>query len=252
MTTTWFASSSASSWSWVTSRLRDAELAVELVEPPAEVLADLRVERAERLVQQQDLGAGRQGARERDPLPLASGELVGVALGEVRELDELEQLVDAPAPRATLLLPHAETELHVLRHGHVAEQGVVLEDEAHAAVLHALGRELLVAHEDPSGRGLFEPGDHPQHRALPRARGPEQRRHGALRRDERHVVDGDEVSEPLGQLLHHDRACSYRVSSPLLAPAPERLEHDEQRRSRSPRARAPRRTPRVSAVPRSR
>ena len=36
----------------------DAELAVQLVEPAAQVLAHLRVERAERLVEQQHLGCG--------------------------------------------------------------------------------------------------------------------------------------------------------------------------------------------------
>ena len=55
-----------------------AELAVELVEPAPEVLADPCVERAERLVEQQHLRLGAQRPRERDALPLATGQLVGV------------------------------------------------------------------------------------------------------------------------------------------------------------------------------
>ena len=60
---------------------RHAELAVELVEPAAEVLADLGIEGPERLVEQEHLGRG-ASARERDPLPLAAGQLVRVAAGE--------------------------------------------------------------------------------------------------------------------------------------------------------------------------
>ncbi len=73
---------------------RDPELAVQLVEPVAELLPDACVERAERLVQQEDLRSRRERARERDPLPLSAGELIRVAVAEARELHELEQLLD--------------------------------------------------------------------------------------------------------------------------------------------------------------
>ena len=76
---------------------RHAELAVQLVEPAAQVLAHARVERAERLVEQQHLRPRRERACQRDALALPAGELVRVALAEVRELHELEQLVD-PRP----------------------------------------------------------------------------------------------------------------------------------------------------------
>ena len=81
-----------------------AELAVELVEPATEVLAHLGVQRAERLVEQQHLRPRRERPGERDALPLPAGELVGIAVGEVRHLHELEQLLHA-RPRATPSLP---------------------------------------------------------------------------------------------------------------------------------------------------
>ena len=46
-------------------------------EPLAQLDAHLRVERAERLVEQQHLGPRRQRAREGDALPLPAGELRG-------------------------------------------------------------------------------------------------------------------------------------------------------------------------------
>ena len=78
-----------------------AELAVELVEPTPEVLADLRVEGAERLVEQEHLGPGRQRARQRHPLPLSSRELLRVPVGEPRHLDELEELLHARVARVS-------------------------------------------------------------------------------------------------------------------------------------------------------
>ena len=47
----------ASSWSWVTSTRRDGDLRRELAEPGPELLADLGVEGAERLVEQEHRGS---------------------------------------------------------------------------------------------------------------------------------------------------------------------------------------------------
>ena len=93
---------------------RDAELAVQLVEPAAKVLAHLRVERTERLVEQQHLGLRRERPRERDPLALPARELVRVALGERRQLDEVEQLADPLFARLLRLLAHPQTERDVV------------------------------------------------------------------------------------------------------------------------------------------
>ena len=166
-----------------------AELAVELVEPAPEVLAHLRVERAERLVEQQHLWPRRERPGERHALPLPSGELVGIALGEVRHLHELEQLLHAGLARLLRFLPDLEPELDVLEHGHVAEQRVVLEHEPDGPLLDALGGELDVAQPDPSRGRRLEPGDHAEHGALARARRPEQRgdRAGGGRERRRHA-----------------------------------------------------------------
>ena len=65
------------------------------------LLAQLQVERAERLVEQQHLRPVDDRARERDALALAAGELRGLAVAESGEPHQLEHLVDAlPAARA--------------------------------------------------------------------------------------------------------------------------------------------------------
>ena len=79
---------------------RDVAPVVEAAQPLAQLDAHLGVERAERLVEQQQLGLDREGAREGDALALAARELRRVALAEAVELHEREQLVDlACAPR---------------------------------------------------------------------------------------------------------------------------------------------------------
>ena len=69
-------------------------LVVQAAQPLAQLLADLGVEGTERLVEQQHLGLDRQRAGQRHPLALAAGELRRQPVGELRQVHELEQLVD--------------------------------------------------------------------------------------------------------------------------------------------------------------
>ena len=73
---------------------RDVHDVVKLAQPLAKLGADARVEGAEGLVEEQHLRLRCERAREPHPLPLSSGELCGVAVPEVLELDEVEELVD--------------------------------------------------------------------------------------------------------------------------------------------------------------
>ena len=68
---------------------------MQAAQPGAQLLAHAGVERAERLVEQQHLRLDGERAGERHPLALAARELVRVALAEVREPDEVQQLLDA-------------------------------------------------------------------------------------------------------------------------------------------------------------
>jgi hypothetical protein len=74
---------------------RDVDLVVEPPQPLTELLPDLGVERAERLVEEQHLRLGGEGAGERDPLALAAGELRRHRVLVAFELDEAQQLEHA-------------------------------------------------------------------------------------------------------------------------------------------------------------
>ena len=86
----------ASSWSCVTKIVVSAEPLLQVAQLAAHLDAHLGVEIGQRLVEQQHLRLDRDGARERDALLLAAGELRRTAIGEMRQADQLERRVDAP------------------------------------------------------------------------------------------------------------------------------------------------------------
>ena len=176
---------------------RHVDLVVEATQPGAQLLAHGGVERAEGLVEQQHARLDRERAGERHALALAARELGGIAVREAVEVHELQQLVHARLDLLLGPLADREPEGHVLRHGHVLEGRVVLEDEADVAALRRLLGRVLAGDVDPAAVGRLEPGDHPQQRGLAAAAGAEQGREGAVADLERHVVERDELAEAL-------------------------------------------------------
>ena len=74
---------------------RLAEPGEDVAQVLLQLVANHRIQRAERLVEQEHVGVEHQGAHEADALALSSGELAGVAAegvgGKAGELDELAQ-----------------------------------------------------------------------------------------------------------------------------------------------------------------
>ena len=80
----------------------DADLALDRLELDLHLLAQLEVEGAERLVEQQHSGPVDQGAGQRDPLPLAAGELRRPAVAVAGEPHRGQRLA-APGPARSAL-----------------------------------------------------------------------------------------------------------------------------------------------------
>ena len=78
----------------------DPELLLDPLQLDLQLLTQLQVERAERLVEQQRLRPVDDRAGERDPLALAARELGGLPAAVALEPHELERLPCAPAPLA--------------------------------------------------------------------------------------------------------------------------------------------------------
>ena len=88
-----------------------ADLAMEPDDLVLHVAPDERVERAERLVEEHDLGVDGQGAGQPDALLHAARELVGIAVGMALEPDEVDHLARPVrgVPRATRRGPRGRT-----------------------------------------------------------------------------------------------------------------------------------------------
>ena len=111
---------------------RLADLAVQPDDLVLHVAADERVERAERLVEEQHLGVAGQRAGQPDALLHAAGQLVGVGRLVARQADELDDLPGPAQPLGPAGAGHLQPVRDVLEHPAVRQQPEVLEDHREA------------------------------------------------------------------------------------------------------------------------
>ena len=150
----------------------DADLGLDPLQLELHLLAQLEVERAERLVEEQHARMVDQGPRQRDALLLAAGELRWLALLIARQLDQLEQRGDLLPHLAVGYAAAAEAERDVLEDGEVRKEGVVLEDGVHVALEGRQAGHIGVAEVDRPAARLLEAADHAQGGRLAAAGGP--------------------------------------------------------------------------------
>jgi hypothetical protein len=154
------------------------DLGVKIAQPAPQLLAHLGIERAERFVEQQHARLDRERPGEGDPLTLSAGELAWIALRDPAELNKIEQPLDARANlrlgQAIFAGTRAQAESDVFKHGHVAEQRIVLEHETDMALADAAGEGILAVELNFALVRPIEAGDDAQQRGLAGARGSEQ------------------------------------------------------------------------------
>ena len=131
-------------------------LGADPVQLVVQQVAGHRVERAERLVHQQDLRVLGQRPGQRDPLPHAARQLVRPLVGEAAQVHQVQQVGGAAPPLGLGHPARAQRQLHVPGRGQPREQGRLLEHE----------RDPLAAGGDLAGGGGVEPGHQVQQRAL--------------------------------------------------------------------------------------
>ncbi len=173
---------------------RDAELLMELGERRAHPDAELRVEVRQRFVHEEGLRLAHDRAPHGDALALPAGELRGLALQELREPEELGDLVDASADVRLRHPPHLQAVAEVLANAHVRVQGVALEDHGDVAVSRREVGHVAAADPDLARRHLLEAGDGAEERRLTAARRADERDELAVPDVERDVVDGHDVA----------------------------------------------------------
>ena len=84
---------------------RDPDLLLDRLQLDLHLLAELQVEGAERLVEQEHPRPVDERPGKRDPLPLAAGELARLAPLVAAQADHLERLADAPRALGLRHLP---------------------------------------------------------------------------------------------------------------------------------------------------
>ena len=179
----------------------DAEAFLEVDQLELGVLAQALVERPERLVQQQQLGMLGEAARQRHALALTAGELIGPALAQLGDLEQIEHLAD---PLGAFLARHAvlfEPELHVLLHGHVREQGVGLEHHVDGAGIGRDVGDIDPVDVDPPAGGMLQSRQQAQQGRFAAAGAAQEREELALEDVQAHVVDRIDIAEFLGDAL---------------------------------------------------
>ena len=155
-------SSNASSWSCVMKMAGTLTCPEQRAYLAAEPDARLRVERAEGLVEEQDLRLVGERARDGHALLLPARELRGELLAVLLEVDEFEQVVDLLFDFAPLPAAYAQPVADVLLDGHAREERVGLEDDADAALARGQLRHVAAVEDDAPRVGLLQPGDDAQ------------------------------------------------------------------------------------------
>ena len=113
----------------------DLEAPLECAQLSAHVLAKLRVEVAEWLVEQQQPGFVDERTRQRHALLLATAQLGGTATTEALQTDEVQQPLDPVADLVLRKSSQLEWEGDIVMYAHVRPDGIRLKDHADVAAL---------------------------------------------------------------------------------------------------------------------
>ena len=176
----------------------DADAFLQRLQFDLERAAQLRVERAERLVEQQHGRVEDERAGQRDPLLLAAGQLTRPPLRERGHLDQVESLVHAAFDIGLGELAVPQAERHVVSHVKEREQRVALEHRVDVAPVRRHVGDIGAVEQDLARGRLLEARDQPQGGGLAAARRAEQGEELAAGHGQVDVVDRD-LAEPLGQ-----------------------------------------------------
>ena len=182
----------------------DLEVGLERLQEELHLLAQLEVERAERLVEEQDPRAVDDRPREGDALALAAGELDRPAVAEAGETHHLERLLHALPPNPFRHPAHAQAVAHVVGDGHVREERVVLEDGVHVAGVGRPLRDVDSAELDAALVGPLEAGDQAKRRRLAGAGRAEQGEELAPAHLEVDAGHGDDLAVGLAEAEQAD------------------------------------------------
>ena len=154
----------------------DAHLTLDLANGLPHLQAQLGVQIAQRLVHQQHVRLDDQRTGQRHALLLAARQILRQPVGVLLDLHDLQKAVCLPGDLILGGLAVLQTVGHILGHGHVGENGVVLEHHADVALAGLLVVDALLVEIEVAALNGIEARDHAQQRGLAAAGGPQQRK----------------------------------------------------------------------------
>ena len=194
---------------------RDAKPPLQGAQLHAHALAQLGVEIAERLVEQEQLGLVDDGARQCDPLLLPATQLGRPAAAQAAQPNQVEHARHPVAQRGAAHAAQLQRKSDVVEDGHVRPDGVALKDHAQVALL-GRQRETLLARSyqaagqvDRAAFRLLQTRHDAQRGALATAARPQQGEDIAWRDGQTQAVDGGhrpELAPHVAQLQDKLRA----------------------------------------------
>ena len=108
----------------------NTDLAVNSFDLNLHLFPQVLVERAERLIQQQNVRIEDETARERNALLLTARKFPRIPVGEFAETHEVKNFSSTRLNLAPRESSHLERKNHILPHRHVRKKGIILKDHA--------------------------------------------------------------------------------------------------------------------------
>ena len=177
-----------------------------------------RVEVGQRLVEQEDAGLAYDGTADGDALALSTGKLLGQALEERRQVQDLGRALHPRVNVDRVGLRQLQAEGHVVVDRHVRVERVALKHHGDAARRWGKARDVAAADRQAAARNVFEARHHAQQRGLAAARWPDEDAELAVRNVEVDGIDDLNAAEALVHVLEpdvgHNRVPSSRHARP--------------------------------------
>jgi hypothetical protein len=128
-------------------------------------------------------------ATHRHALTLPAGELRGPPVEVLGQIEDLGRFVDAPSDLSLVHLGEAEREAHVVAHGHMGVERVVLKHHRDVPLLGGKVIDDPVPDSHRPGGDLLEAGEHLQRRRLAATRGAHKDHQLAIRNRQVDALD---------------------------------------------------------------